>query len=228
MCRPWRAGFVGGRHVERREPPRRIHHGESLDLAGAVEGERLPGLRTRQIEMTGEQILHDRCNTAIRHELEFRAGVLLQINQTELRAGACADRGAGGLVGIGLQPGNQLFEVVRRQIAPPDQPELRRGERRDWRQVFQQIEGQRIERATADMRGPLAEADGVAVRRGARHARRADGAAGAAHIFHDHRLAERYPHALGDDARENIGAAARRERHDHGDGLRGKIFGVNG
>ena len=150
--------------------------------------------------MPGQEVLQDRCSPAIGHELEARAGVLLQIDQAELRAGACADRSAGGLVRIGLQPGDQLLQIVGRKIAAADQPELGRGERRDRCQILKQIEGQRIERAGADMRGPLAEADGVAVRRRAGDPRRADRATRAADILDDHRLAERRPHVVGDDA----------------------------
>ena len=49
-------------------------------------------------------------------------------------------------------------------------------------------------------------------------------AGGTADILDDHRLAERHPHALGHDARQDVGAAAGRERHDHGDLLRRKAL----
>src|SRR5262249_37845670 len=40
------------------------------------------------------------------------------------------------------------------------------------------------------------------------------------HGLDDHGLAERHPHALAQDARERFRRPARRERHDHGDGMR--------
>ena len=64
---------------------------------------------------------------------------------------------------------------------------------------------------------PLADVDGVAIGRGARDAADRDAAAGAADVLDDDRLAERRPHALGHDARGDIGRAARRERNDERD-----------
>jgi hypothetical protein len=46
----------------------------------------------------------------------------------------------------------------------------------------------------------------------------------AADVLDDHRLAERQPHAFGHNARQDVGAAAGRERHDHGDLLRWKAL----
>jgi hypothetical protein len=58
--------------------------------------------------------------------------------------------------------------------------------------------------------------DRVAVRRGARHARGADHAAGAADRFDHKLLSKRLRHAVGENARDRVGRAARRERHDQG------------
>jgi hypothetical protein len=57
----------------------------------------------------------------------------------------------------------------------------------------------------------------VAVGRRAEQAGDANRAAGAAHVLDDHGLTERRPHALGNDARDDVGDAAGCERHDHGD-----------
>ena len=67
------------------------------------------------------------------------------------------------------------------------------------------------------MRAELAEIEGVAVGRRAHHAADADAAAGAADVLDDHRLAERLPQPIVQDARDGVGRAAGRERHDHGD-----------
>ena len=53
----------------------------------------------------------------------------------------------------------------------------------------------------------MADADGVAVGRRARDALDAEAAAGAGHILHDDRLAERHLHALGQDAADAYPAA---------------------
>ena len=64
---------------------------------------------------------------------------------------------------------------------------------------------------------PLADVDRVAIRRGARDTTDRDRAAGAADILDDDALSERRAHALGQNARGDIGRAAGRERNDQGD-----------
>ncbi len=64
------------------------------------------------------------------------------------------------------------------------------------------------------MRAPLADADGVAVGLGAREPADAEVAAGARHVLDHHRLAERLPHRLGDDAGDGVERSAGRKRRD--------------
>ena len=70
------------------------------------------------------------------------------------------------------------------------------------------------------MAGPVADAERVTVRRGLRGAHDADAGAGAGDVLDDDGLAERYPHALAQNAGERIRRTARRKRHDDGDGMR--------
>jgi hypothetical protein len=66
----------------------------------------------------------------------------------------------------------------------------------------------------------MADADGVAVGRGAGDPADADRAAGAGDVLDNDRLAERGAHALGHDTPNRIGRASGRERHDHHHGAR--------
>jgi hypothetical protein len=59
----------------------------------------------------------------------------------------------------------------------------------------------------------MAEAERVAVRRGAHRAADADRAAGTGDVLDDDRLPERNAHALADGARDRVGRPAGRERH---------------
>jgi hypothetical protein len=61
-----------------------------------------------------------------------------------------------------------------------------------------------IARAIEDMRLPMANAHGVAIRRCARDPAHADATARTEHVLDDHGLAERCPHILGEDARKRI------------------------
>jgi len=70
------------------------------------------------------------------------------------------------------------------------------------------------------MRAHMARDQRIAVIGGARRARCGGGAAGADHVLDDDGLTERLRHMAGDDARDDIGRTACRERHDHGDAAR--------
>ena len=68
---------------------------------------------------------------------------------------------------------------------------------------------------------PLADVEGVTIRRGAGDAPDTNAAAGAADIFDHDRLPKRCTHPLGHDPGGGIGRSARRERHHQRDGTRG-------
>ena len=74
----------------------------------------------------------------------------------------------------------------------------------------------------ASGKGDVVHQQRVAVGRRLRHHVGADRAARAAAILHQHRLPHRLLHALRDDARGDVGGAARRERHDDADRFRRK------
>ena len=47
---------------------------------------------------------------------QARAGLLLEVDAAQMRGAAPADRRHRGLVRVGLEPGDQLLEVVRRKV----------------------------------------------------------------------------------------------------------------
>ena len=216
---PRQARFLDRRHVGRREPALLVHDAEGLDAAGAIERQRLPRLETRQVDLARHQVLHGRRAAAIRHELQLDAGFLREIDEAHVRAAAGADR-AGRPVGVGLEPGDQLLDVRGRQILAPDDTLRADREHLERLKIGLHVERQRIHRAATDIGCPLADADGVAVGGRAIETGEADGAAGAAHVLCDHRLAERGPHVFGDEPRNDVGDAAGREGHDHSDRAR--------
>jgi hypothetical protein len=153
----------------------------------------------------------------IRHELEFGAERILQIDAAHVRAAAGAHGGGGDLAGIGLEPGYELLEVARRQVLARHDPLRRVGHEHDRHEIAEQVELQRDHRSGTDMARPVAETQRVAVRRGARSACGADRAACATDILDNEGLAERGLHVLGQDPRQRRGGATGRERHDQGD-----------
>ena len=97
--------------------------------------------------------------------------------------GARAGGAHGGLVGIGLEPVDQLLEVGRGEIGLAEQDERRIGEQHDRLEIVHDVVLQRIGNAVGDVRVPDADLDGVAVRGGPRHAAGADAAGRARRRF---------------------------------------------
>ena len=175
---------------------------------------------TRRSTWPGDQIGHGRAGAAIGNEQHFGVGELLQQQPAHLRRRVLVDEF--GVAGILLHPGDQRFEIVRRQRLLGDQKLRIVRDQPDRLEIGLQIVIEIVDDA-ADMGIPLADVDGVAVGRGAREPPDADRAAGAADILDDHRLAEERPHLVGHDAPGDVGRAARRERHDQRDRARGKV-----
>jgi len=101
------------------------------------------------------------------------------------------------------------------------------GDRADRRELLGRVVAQiGIEaRVDADRAGER-EQHGVAVGCAARGLARADIAAGAGPVLHQDLLPKRLAHALADQARHDVVAAARRERHHQRDRPRGISVGA--
>ena len=176
------------------------------------------------------RILHGRRAAAIGHERIARPGHLLE-KQTDDVADAARPKGAlGSLTGVGLKPGDEFLEVVRRHVLAGDDQHRIGRHQRDRREVRQHVVRQRIDRAIEDMCRYAADAQRVAVGGGAGDAADPDAAGGTGNVFDDDGLAERQAHALGQDAAGGVQRAARRERYVDRDlsrwiGLRARAAG---
>ena len=215
-------GLVHGRDVGRRHKPRRRRDGEGLDLAGLNVRQRVGALVEGHVDLSGNQVPDRLHRAAIGHELEARPGAVLEQDAADMRRAADAGISHRRLAGIGLEPGNQALEVVRRHgVVGKDQERLGR-DHADRFEVGDEIVFERIDRAIDDVRRPVTDAERIAVARRLRDAADADAAACAGHILHHHRLAERAAHVLGEHSRTGVARAAGGKRHDHGDRPRGE------
>ena len=124
-------------------------------------------------------------------------------------------------VSRGFHPGQQFLEILRRQIRRRRKRRSGGVDQADGGEILDRIELEiRIKRHARRQRH-LMDHERVAVGRGTGAARGADHAAGAADVFDHDRLAERLLHAVLQDARDRVGRAARRERHQQRDGTVG-------
>ena len=122
------------------------------------------------------------------------------------------------LTGVRLHVGDELAEILHRQVVLRRDQHRRRGGVHDRREVGARVVGKvRVEPDACRLRAEIAHEQRVAVRRRAGDAGRRDRAAGAGHVLDDELLAERAAHVVGVDAGDDVGRAARRERHDDGD-----------
>ena len=107
---------------------------------------------------------------------------------------------------------------VRRRADPADRREIRA-------RIVADIA---VEARSDRERAGISQQDGVAVGRALRDRAAADGAAGAAAVVDHDRLAEHLAHLVGDDAPDDGGAAAGRERHDQRDRPVGIVLRAGG
>jgi hypothetical protein len=157
------------------------------------------------VDLPGHQVLHGQAGAAIRHHLEAGADGVLKEDAADVAGGTHAGVALRDLVRVGLQPGDEPHEIVRRHgFLGHDQERLGRDQRNGF-EVLQQVELEGIDRAARDVGPPLADAEGVAVGRRARDTADTDGAARAGDVLDDDGLAEGGAHALGHDARDHVG-----------------------
>jgi hypothetical protein len=141
--------------------------------------------------------------------------------------------GVGDVLALLLQPDEQLADILGLQPGLADDGHRHVGDAADGVEILQDVVLQVV---VERWRGGLADVpDGqrVAVGRRLGDAGHADGAAGAADVFHDDLLAQRAAHGLADQSRHRIGRAAGASRHDDGDGTIGvglgsRVTGANG
>ena len=154
---------------------------------------------------------------------QIHAGNLLEQFAGEMLGGGKARAREHDLARIGLGGLDQLFHIVGGKIRPRHDQKARARDLRHRRQC-----GGVVRHVLARHRGDdLArghDAERVAVGRGVRDQLIAEDAAGARLVLDDDRLAEPLLHGVGEDAADDVGAAAGAERDDDMDRLRRPVL----
>ena len=182
------------------------------------------GRRGQRLDLVGEESGHGRTGAAIRHVQELDAGGvgehLHRHMQRPVRAGRAIRDLARSLLGVVHQFLQRFPRRVRRH---PEHGGV--GEHaRDGRELRDLVGGRPSEqplRLGEHGEGGERHQDRVAVGLGLGDGGVADGAAGAAAVLDDDRLAEDLLEGRRDRPRREVCLAARRERHHHGDIARG-------
>ena len=126
---------------------------------------------------------------------------------------------------VRFQVGDELLEVLRREILLGDDRHRRLREHADVFEIGDRVVAQvRIERAVSGMAEVHDEQVVAVARRGGRHLLRADRAAGAADVLDQELLAQRLGHAGADDAGDGVAGPARGVGHHDGHGLGRKVL----
>ncbi len=208
---------------------RRALLGQHGERAHAVAGDlrhRGGGQRAEIVDAAGDQVLHQRAGAAIGDMGQVHLGRQLELRAGEMGAGADAGGAVLHLALVGVGVGDELLEVVDREVVARHQHQRLLDHQRDRRKIADRIvERFLIERLVLREGVDTTEHDLIAVGSGLGDTRRSSHAAGAADVLDHHLLAENLRQPRRQDAPHRIRRAARRERDHHGHGPRRPSLG---
>ena len=172
------------------------------------------------------QFLDQRHLALERHVRHVQAARMAQIGSDQVARRAHAERTVVDLAAIPRGPVHELLHIARRYLVVDHQDQLAAGDLRDEAQVAVHVVGNLVEHVGQRQdRRRVRDQQGVAVGLGARHHVGAEHAGCPRLVLDDEGRAQPAPHFLAQGARQGIGGAARRLRHDKGDRPAGKRLG---
>ncbi len=161
------------------------------------------------------EVLHRGAATAVRYVRDIDAERGIEEIAKEMAGRAGSGRGILERRLVRLGVGREFPEVFHWQILAREQDRRLLGHESDGCQVIGKIVERALVQRLIDGIGGAAENELVAVRRGLGDTRRPHHAAGAYHVLDDHLLAQHFRKPLADEASQQIGPTAGRERYDH-------------
>ena len=170
----------------------------------------------RDIDIATQQRGIDIAGAAVGDHQHVEAGGLLEHFGGQMRRSADAARRIGDLAGLPLGQRDQIGDRGDRDFWPGDDQHRAAGDQRYRREILQRIVGRLAADERRDDEGAAGrEQDGVAVGLRLGDEVGADASIAAGPVVDDDRLPQALMHAGRELARDDIGAAARRERqHD--------------
>ena len=135
----------------------------------------------------------------------------------DMGGAANSGRRKGSVIRIGLQPRDQLLHILRWQVLSSNEHQRVCCEKSYWIEILQEVIANTVCCSAKDVGVQLPDAQRVAVGRGAGDAGDTDAASRTRDVLDDQRLTKMRPHAVANDARDQIRRPARREWDDHRD-----------
>ncbi|MNT06023.1 hypothetical protein D3C72_1406710 [compost metagenome] len=212
------AHFSAGGHGRRRRQTLVRRHCQRVQLArGHMRHDDRTGVH-HHIHLLAHSGV-DRFATALeRHMHNVHAGRQLQQLQAQMRRTGVARRPKVQTPGIGLCVGHESVERGGRHTRPHRQHKRRARHQAHRRERVRVVAELAVNQRVHHLRAHRSHEDRVAVRRRRGRHLGGDDTARAGAVFDDYRLAQGVAHALAHLPRDDIGNAARAERHDQPDG----------
>ncbi|MNN37561.1 hypothetical protein D3C81_1515150 [compost metagenome] len=204
-------------------------HGDGGNLPGPDVWRQPHWVVEHDLHLPANQIRVGRRRAAIRNMNHRHPDELLELFAHQVRHGANAYRSEAVLRLVRFQPGNQRAGIGHAQGVVDGQHVGRRADEAGIGEVLRRVVGQlRIQRHAYRVRARRDHASRVAIGNGPRHVARPERAAGPAAIVDHHRLPEFALQQRLDRTNHEVGTAAGRKWHHHGDGLRRPGFRMGG
>ena len=220
-----RQRFRHGRQLGRQRRALRSGYRQRADFAGLGERQQRGRGTEHHRNLAASEIGRRGSRALVRHVDDVDASRVLEQLAGQVQRRADPGRAIGQLAGIGLGIGDQFGDGFDRQIVVHRQHIKTRDRGDDAVEILDRIERQRAVKPGHVSHAAVIEQERVTVRRRFRDFVHADAAAGAAAIIDHDRLAEPLAERIGNQPRDRIDGATRRERHDQADRMRRVVVG---
>jgi cytochrome o ubiquinol oxidase subunit 1 len=220
--------FGDGRHIGQLRKPRRAANAQSDQRAGLHMRAQHLNVEEQHLDSTRQKIIQRRRRAGIGHVRHVEAGGGAKQLRRKMRHGTGARRAEVEPVALGLRQIDEFRHGLHAEAGGRDH-HFRRLHREDHGlQIARPDVRHFLQRRRDGERPGAGQRDRVAIGRGLCDHVGAIDAAGAAAIVDDDRLAQRLRHGLRENARDDVGRAARGERHDEADGTFGPALREGG
>ena len=215
-------GFLHGRQILQCRRCQALARGDgiSLDFLRLDLAARIGGLVAHQVDLAADQVGHGRSGALVGNRCHIHLERAHDQQAAQMRGRAQARVGQVDLALVGVEPGTQFGEIVRRQRGAADQRHRHVVDHADILEVIQRLERQVAIQRRRGGHADVVQQHRIAVSGGLGHLVGADRAARAGCVVdHDGAAPERLAHGFGQIPRDPVGRSAGGERHDDRDGL---------